>query len=124
MSELNLISGAIVHAAYRIFKELGPGLMESVYKRVLVRDLIRSEHKVEAEKRISFEFEGLKFKNGFIADLVVQDCVIVEVKCVADLNPAHYRQLLTYLRLMDLRVGLLLNFGAPTFKGVVKRIAN
>lgn len=124
MSDLNLISGAIVHASYRIYKELGPGLMESVYKRVLGRDLIRNGLTVESEKLISFEFEGMKFKNGFKADLVVQGSVIVEVKCVVDLNPAHYRQLLTYLRLMDLRLGLLLNFSAPTFKGVVKRIAN
>src|SRR5688500_12354128 len=107
MIELEKNAATIVHACYRIHKELGPGLLESVYKRVLIRDLNRSDLAVESEKPISFEFEGMKFTNGFKADLVVQRSIIVEVKCVAELNPAHYKQLLTYLRLTDLRLGFL-----------------
>jgi GxxExxY protein len=124
MIELEKHAATIVHACYRIYSQMGPGLLESVYKRVLIRDLTRSGLFVESEKSISFEFEGMKFRNGFKADIVVQRSIIVEVKCVAELNPAHYKQLLTYLRLTDLRLGFLLNFSSPTFKGVVKRIIN
>ena len=124
MIELEKHAATIVHACYRVYKQLGPGLLESVYKRVLMRDFTRSGLFVESEKSISFEFEGMKFRNEFKADLIIERSIIVEVKCVADLNPAHYRQLLTYLRLTDLRLGFLLNFSSPTFKGAVKRIIN
>jgi iron complex transport system substrate-binding protein len=79
---------------------------------------------VERQKRVPIEFEGLKFEEAFRADLVVNDCVVVEVKSVNELAEVHYARLSTYLRLLDYRLGLILNFGAPLMKHGIKRIAN
>ncbi|HEX4933185.1 MAG TPA: GxxExxY protein, partial [Gemmatimonadaceae bacterium] len=73
---------------------------------------------------VSFEYEGLRFEEAFRADLVVEGCVVVELKSVEQLAPIHPKQLLTYLRLLNLRIGLLLNFGAPTFKEGIRRVVN
>lgn len=124
MEELNLISGRIVDAAYRIHKELGPGLLESVYETILARDLARLGYTVERQKPITVEFEGLTFHNACRADLVVQRSVVVEVKSVENLPRVHQKQLITYLRLLDLRLGLLLNFGRPLMKDGIHRLIN
>ncbi|MGQ0561264.1 MAG: GxxExxY protein [Gemmatimonadota bacterium] len=120
----NRIASIVIDAGFRISRKLGPGLLESVYKTVLARDLIRSGLCVECEKWISFDFEGLWFDKGFRADIIVARAVIVEVKCAVALNAAHYKQILTYLRLTDMKLGLLLNFGAPHFKDGIKRVVN
>lgn len=122
--ELNAITGATIDAAVGIHSRLGPGLLESVYEAILARDLARRGYRVERQKPVSFEFEGLEFDNAFRADLIVQDAVIVEVKSVAVLPPVFHKQVLTYRRLMDLRVGLLLNFGVPLLKQGIHRIVN
>lgn len=122
--ELNLITGRIVDAAVRIHSTLGPGLVESVYEKILARDLVRNGLHVERQKWQSFEFEGLLFEDAFRPDLVVQNAVVVEVKSVSSIPAAHEKQLLTYLRLLDLRVGLLLNFGAPLMKDGIRRLVN
>ena len=124
MSELNDITGHVVNAAVRIHSRLGPGLMESVYETILARDLSNQGFGVERQKWISFDFEGLWFDDACRADIIVDRAVIVEVKSVAIILPRHEKQLLTYLRLLDYRVGLLLNFGAPLMKDGIKRIAN
>jgi iron complex transport system substrate-binding protein len=124
MSELNDITGHVVNAAVRIHSRLGPGLMESVYETILARDLSNQGFGVERQKWISFDFEGLWFDDACRADIIVDRAVIVEVKSVATILPRHEKQLLTYLRLLDYRVGLLLNFGAPLMKDGIKRIAN
>ena len=124
MEELNIISGHIVDAAYRIHSKLGPGMNESVYESILVRDLRRIGYQVERQKWISFEFEGMVFRNVCRADIIVQNAVIVEVKSVAILSPVFSKQLLTYLRLLEHRLGLLLNFGAPLMKDGIKRVIN
>lgn len=124
MEELNLISGRIVDAAYRIHKELGPGLLESVYETILARDLARLGYRIERQKPISVEFEGLTFPNACRADLVVEGSVVVEVKSVENLPRVHQKQLITYLRLLDLRLGLLLNFGRPLMKDGIHRLIN
>jgi GxxExxY protein len=98
--------------------------MESVYEKILSRDLARRGFTIERQKSISFDFEGLWFDDACRVDLVVERCVAVEIKSVAMILPRHDKQLLTYLRLLDYRVGLLLNFGAPTMKDGIKRIAN
>jgi GxxExxY protein len=122
--ETNDITGMIVDAAYRIHVGLGPGLLESVYEAVLAKSLERSGHKVERQKAITFNYDGMVFEEGFRVDLLVEDTVIVELKSVEKLAPVHSKQVLTYLRLMDCRVGLLINFGAPTLKEGLQRIAN
>ena len=124
MSELNDITGHVVNAAVRIHSKLGPGLMESVYETILARDLSNQGFGVERQKWISFDFEGLWFDDACRADIIVDRAVIVEVKSTATILPRHEKQLLTYLRLLDYRVGLLLNFGAPLMKDGIKRIAN
>ena len=114
----------IVDAAYALHKGLGPGLLESEYERVLARDLQRRGFQVERQKTIAFEYEGMQFDDGLRVDLLVDDCVVVEIKSVERLLPVHPKQVLTYLRLLKLPVGLLINFGAPTLKQGLQRIVN
>ena len=118
------ITGAIVDAAVKIHKAIGPGLLESVYEAVLARELERRGFQVERQKVISFEYDGMVFDEGFRADLVVEGLVLVELKSVEKLAPVHSKQLLTYLRLMDLRAGLLINFGGAILKEGLHRIVN
>ena len=116
-------STAVVDAAFHLHKDLGPGLLESVYEAVLTRMLEQRGLKVERQRVVAFDFHGMHFDEGLRVDLLVNDCLVVELKSVENLAPVHAKQVLTYLRLLDLRLGLLINFGAPTFKEGVKRIA-
>lgn len=122
MRELDDITGAIVDTALKIHVELGPGLLESVYETVLARALEKRGFHVERQKPIRFEYDGMVFEEGFRVDLLVEGRVGVELKSVEKLAPVHAKQVLTYLRLMNLPVGLLLNFGAPTLKEGLQRI--
>ncbi len=124
MRELDDITGAIVDSAMRVHKELGPGLLESVYEAVLARGLERRGFQVERQKPIRFEYDGMVFEDGFRVDLLVDERVIIELKSVEKLAPVHSKQLLTYLRLMNLPVGLLINFGGATLKEGLHRIVN
>lgn len=124
MDRLNLISGAVVKAGVRIHQKLGPGLLESVYELVMARDLVRLGFHVERQRPISFEFEGTLFHDAFRPDLIINGAVIVEIKAARALDPVFERQLLTYLKIMDLRLGLLMNFGMTTMKAGIRRIAN
>lgn len=124
MHELDDITGAVVDSAMKIHKELGPGLLESVYEVVLARELERQRFQVERQKPIRFEYDGMVFEDGFRVDLLVDGRVIVELKSVEKLVPVHSKQLLTYLRLMNLPVGLLINFGSATLKEGLHRIVN
>lgn len=124
MRDMDEITGVIVDAAFKLHTGLGPGLLESVYEMVLARELERRGLKVERQKPVSFEFDGMRFDEGFRVDLLVEDCVVVELKSVEKLAPVHPKQLLTYLRLMNLPVGLLLNFGAGTLKEGIDRVVN
>lgn len=121
---LNKLSGQIVDAAFHIHSKLGPGLLESVYEAILAKELARRGLYVERQKSIPIEFEGMYFEEGFRADLIVERAVIIELKSVETLAPVHAKQLLTYLRLLDYRLGLLINFGAPALKDGIKRIVN
>jgi iron complex transport system substrate-binding protein len=124
MDERDPLTGQIVDSAYKLHVALGPGLAESVYEIVLARDLERRGMRVERQKYLSFEFDGLQFSDCFRVDLLVDDKVIVEIKSAESLAPLHAKQLLTYLRLSRLPVGLLLNFGAAKMKDGIRRIAN
>jgi len=123
-AETNRITGLIVDVAYRVHCDLGPGLFESVYGVVVPRALERRGLKVERHKLVTFEYEGMRFDNGLRVDLLVEDQVVVEVKSVETLAPVHGKQVLTYLRLLDLPVGLLINFGSVTLKEGLRRIVN
>jgi GxxExxY protein len=121
---LDDLTGAIVDAAYKLHVGLGPGLLESVYEAVLARDLRRHGSLVERQKPISFAYEGLQFIDSFRVDILVASQVPVEIKSIEKLSPVHSKQLLTYLRLLNLPVGLLINFGEATLKGGLKRVVN
>lgn len=124
MGDLDDITGAIVDASLRIHRDLGPGLLESVYEVVLARALERRGFHVERQRFVQFEYDGMVFEEGLRVDLVVDDRVLVEVKSVEQLARAHPKQLLTYLKLTNRQVGLLINFGAPTLREGLRRIVN
>jgi iron complex transport system substrate-binding protein len=124
MKPLDDITGAVVDTAMRIHIELGPGLLESVYEVVLARSLAKKGFQVEQQKVIRFEYDGMEFDEGFRMDLLVEGRVVVEIKSLETLAPVHSKQLLTYLRLTNLPVGLLINFGAATLKEGLHRVVN
>ncbi len=124
MRELDEITGEIVDAALGIHRGLGPGLLESVYEVVLARELERRGLGVERQKPVTFEYEGMFFDEGFRVDLFVEGRVVVELKSVERLAPVHSKQLLTYLRLLDMPVGLLISFGAATLREGLHRVVN
>lgn len=124
MRELDDITGGIVDAALRIHRHLGPGLLESVYEAVLARALDQRGFQIKRQQAIRFEYDGMVFEEGFRIDLLVDDRVIVELKSVERLAPVHSKQLLTYLKLTNTPVGLLINFGAATLREGLQRIVN
>jgi iron complex transport system substrate-binding protein len=124
MEGVDQITEQIVDAGYHLHTGLGPGLLETVYEVVLAKSLEKRGLRVERQKAVSFEFDGMRFEDGFRVDLLVEDRVVVELKSVEKLAPVHSKQVLTYLRLMDLQVGLLMNFGEATLKQGLHRIVN
>jgi iron complex transport system substrate-binding protein len=122
--ELERITGHIVDCSIKLHTRLGPGLLESVYESILARDLTRRGLVVERQKQISFDYEGLHFEEGLRVDLLINSKVVVELKSTEKIASVHWKQVLTYLRLLDLRVGLLVNFGAPTLRAGLHRIVN
>jgi GxxExxY protein len=121
--ETNEITGVIVDAAYRMHEELGPGLFESVYEAVLADMLVAKGLAVQRQVPVPIRFAGKIYDEGFRADLIVEGRVIVEIKSVDRLAPVHKKQLLTYLKLSGLAVGLLINFGGELLKGNIERLA-
>jgi GxxExxY protein len=120
----NEIAREIVDAALKIHKALGPGLLETVYEIVLAYELKKRHLRVERQRAIPIAYEELQFDEGFRADLMVEDKVIVELKSVETVLPKHKKQLLTYLRLNDKRLGLLINFDEALIKDGITRIVN
>ena len=120
----NAIATEIVDAAFRIHTTLGPGLLESVYDTVLAYELGRRNLRTVRQQPIPVVYENVHIDMGFRADIVVEDKVIVEIKSVELLAPVHKKQLLTYLRLTDKRLGLLINFNVALIKDGITRIVN
>ena len=120
----NAIAQQIVDSAFRIHTTLGPGLLESVYDAVLAYELSRRGLRTTRQQPIAVIYEGVHIDAGFRADLIVEDKVIVEIKSVEILAPVHRKQLLTYLRLADKRLGLLINFHVALIKDGITRIVN
>jgi GxxExxY protein len=118
------VAKEIVDAAYHIHAALGPGLFESVYEAILSSELEKRGLHVDRQHPIPVVYGGTRFEMGFRADLVVEDKVIVEIKSIADIVALHRKQLLTYLRLADKRLGLLINFNVVLIKDGITRIAN
>jgi GxxExxY protein len=120
----NAIAQEIVDAAFRVHTTLGPGLLESVYDSVLAYELGRRGLRTVRQQAIPVVYEGIRIGAGFRADLIVEDKAIEEVKSVEVLAPVHKKQLLTYLRLADKRLGLLINFQVVLIKDGITRIVN
>jgi GxxExxY protein len=118
------ITGEVIGLAMRIHSALGPGLFESVYETVLAGKLIEAGYKVDRQRLINIEFEGTSFTNAFKIDILVDNRLVIEIKSVEHSGPLHAKQLLTYLRLMKLPVGLVINFGCLSLKDGVRRVVN
>jgi len=120
----NAIGTIVVDCAVKLHKSLGPGLLETVYEAVLAKQLERAGLTVQRQLPIPIEFDGLKFEEGFRADLVVDGLVILELKSIEKIHPVHKKQLLTYLKLTNRKLGYLLNFGDELMKNGITRIIN
>ena len=123
-NEEDRIAAAIVDSAVTIHRDLGPGLLESVYEVLLANKLERLGLSVSRQQKIPLRYDGVEFLEAFRADLVINGKVIVEIKTVERLNNAHRKQLLTYLKLTGFRLGILLNFSEALMKDGITRIAN
>lgn len=121
MSE-NDIAKVVVDAAFHLHQDLGPGLLESVYETLLARALESRGLGIERQKPIRFLYQGVTFDEGFRADLVVNGLVLLELKSVEAMHPVHQKQLKTYLKLTGMKLGLLINFGAPLIKDGIHRV--
>ena len=116
MRDLESISADVVDVALKLHRELGPGLLESVYETILAGKLGAMGYRVDRQLPIEIEFDGLRFENAFRVDILVEGRLLLEIKSVEQLSRAHAKQLLTYLRLTEQPLGLLINFGAATLK--------
>jgi len=122
--ELNEISGQVIGAAITVHRELGPGLLESAYESCLAYELRQRGLTVEEQIPVPVVYKGIKLECGYRLDLLVEKRIIVELKAVDALLPIHDAQLLTYLKLCKLRLGLLINFNVPILKNGIKRLLN
>jgi GxxExxY protein len=123
-SKENEVGSIIVDASIEVHRLLGPGLLESVYESALAHELELRGFSVEAQVPVEVTYKGIRFEQGFRVDLVVEKLVVVELKSVEQVSPAHRKQLQTYLRFTDLKLGFLLNFGAPLMKQGIIRAVN
>ena len=120
----NEITSAVIQSSIEIHQDLGPGLLESVYEDVLAHELAQRGLKVERQKPVPIQYKGLIFPDPFRLDLLVESQVVVELKSVEELMPVNFRQVLTYLRLSGLNLGLLLNFNVPKLREGIHRIVD
>ena len=124
MKRENDLGTIVVDCAVRLHTELGPGLLETVYAVLLAHMLQEAGLKVERQVPIPIEFHGIRFEEGFRADIVIENAVILELKSVETVSNAHKKQVLTYLRLTGKKLGYLLNFGEATMKDGITRVIN
>ena len=122
--KVDAVTEAVVGEAIRIHRELGPGLLESVYERVLSAGLSRRGLRVATQVPVAIRYDGMVIDGAFRVDLLVEDTVVIEIKSVEQLTKLHAKQLLTYLRLMEQPVGLLLNLSGLTMKEGIRRLVN
>jgi len=122
--ELNKITEGIIGAAIEVHKNLGPGLLESAYQAALAYELTERGFKIEQQKSLPLLYKNVKLESGYRLDLLVNDKVVVEIKSMEGLAPIHEAQLLSYLRLSNCKVGLLINFNVKLLKQGIKRIVN
>ena len=124
MSDADAVANQIIGAAIDIHRTFGPGLLESVYTLSLGQELVEQGLAVDIEKPLSLKHKELTINRAYVLDLLVDDCVIVEVKCVEKIIDIHVAQLLTYLRLTGVTLGLIINFNVKLLKNGVRRVVN
>ena len=122
--ELNEISGKIIEYSINVHKELGPGMLEGAYEICLMHELVRNGLSVERQVLLPIQYQGIKLDDGYRIDLLVENSVIIELKAIDRLLPVHEAQLLSYLRMSELRVGLLINFNVRLLRDGVRRVVN
>ncbi|NCP19927.1 MAG: GxxExxY protein [Erythrobacter sp.] len=122
--ELERLVGIVIDCGYHLHRDLGPGLLENAYERLMFEELRRAGIPLRRQVSMPLQHKGVVIDNAYIIDLLIADRLIVELKSVERLMPVHGKQVLTYLRLMNLPLGLLINFGQPMFKDGLKRIVN
>lgn len=122
MEKLNQLTYEIIGAAYKVHSELGPGLLESTYEVCLEYELLKRGFKVERQKALPVVYDGIYLDAGYRIDLLVEDAVIVELKAVEEIAPIHQAQIMTYLKLSERKLGLLMNFNVADMKKGIKRI--
>ena len=124
MKTLNELSYKVIGCAIEVYKTLGPGLLESAYEKALIHELTLAGIPVQSQVEVEMNYNGANIGEGLRLDLLVDDKLIVELKSVEELKPVHYKQLLTYLKLMDKRLGLLINFNVTDIMQGVNRVVN
>ena len=122
-SDINDLTGEVIGAAIEVHKTLGPGLLESIYEECLCKELELREIPYERQRELPIEYKGSKLENMYRLDIVVAEKLIVELKACDSIQPIHEAQLLTYLKLTGIKVGLLINFNVPVLKDGIKRLA-
>lgn len=122
MEELNDLTYKIIGCAYKVHKELGPGLLESTYEICLEHELKKANLKVVSQCSLPVVYDSLKLNAGYRVDLLVEDSVILELKAVDEITQVHKAQLMTYLKLSKLKLGLLLNFNVLNMQNGIKRV--
>ncbi|RYG21212.1 GxxExxY protein [bacterium] len=120
----NEVAAHIVDACYHVHSALGPGLLESVYQATLAYELGKRGLSVVSQHGVPVVYEDVRLDLGFRLDLLAEDCVIVEIKSIDALADVHFKQVLTYLKLSDRRLGILVNFNVPSLEGNIRRIVN
>jgi GxxExxY protein len=121
---IEALAKVAVDCGFQIHKDIGPGLLESAYELLMAGSLVERGLLVERQVSIDLKANGIVIDNAFRADILIEKCLLVEIKSTEQHAPVHAKQVVTYLRLMQLPLGILMNFGAPTFKEGVRRIAN
>lgn len=122
--DLEDIARIVIDCGYHLHRDVGPGLLEGAYELILSRMIERRGLEVRLQVAIRINYDGVVIDNAFKIDLLVQDRLVIELKSTERASPVHAKQVLTYLRLMDMPLGLLMIFGQPTFKGGLRRVAN
>ena len=118
------IAKIIVNSAYRVHKELGPGLLERVYEVCLAHEISKVGLNVKRQIDIPIVYDGIEFSEGLRLDLLVEDCIIVEIKAVETINPVWQAQIISHLKLLNKEIGFLINFNVPLIKSGIKRFIN
>jgi GxxExxY protein len=120
--DVETLAAELVDSAYRVHRALGPGLLETVYERCLRHELEKRRIPYRAQTSLPIDYDGVRIEGGLRLDLVVSERIVVELKAVESFHPIHTAQLLTYLRLSGLRLGLLINFNVPLIRDGIKRV--